>query len=74
MKGKFMKSKIMSMCGETGRFILKGHDIWYSFSERKAYSSVSKRYKDEKEAVDTGAYISAQEDAYYDNFCYRNGI
>lgn len=69
-----MKSKIGSMCAETGNFIMKGHDIWYSFSERKAYSSVSKRYKDEKEASDTGAYVRAQEDAYYDNFCYRNGI
>lgn len=74
MSGKFMKSKVMGTCAETGKFILKGHDIFYSFSERKAYSSVSKRYKVEHDAACTGAYIQAQDEAYFDNFCWANNI
>lgn len=72
--GKFMTSKVMGTCAETGKFILKGHDIWYSFSERKAYSSVSSRYRAEEEAASTSAYVQAQENSYFDNFCQRNGI
>jgi len=72
--GKFMRSKVMSACAETGKFILKGHDIFYSFSERKAYSSVSSRYRAEQEAANTSAYIQAQEETYFDSFCQRNGI
>jgi hypothetical protein len=74
MSGKFMKSKIGSLCAETDTFIMKGHDIWYCFHTKKAYCSASKKYREEKEASDTRSYISAEEDAYYDNFCYRNGI
>ena len=71
---KFMISKFKSVCQETGKVISKGEYILYDTASRKAYSSQSKKYKSEQECVQTVAYIQAQEDAYFDNFCNKYGI
>lgn len=41
---------------------------------RNVFCSTSEKYKSEKELIETAAYIQAQEDAYFDNFCQANGI
>jgi hypothetical protein len=71
---KFMISKFKSVCQETGKVISKGEYILYDTASRKAYSSQSKKYQSEQECVQTAAYIQAQEDAYFDNFCNKYGI
>lgn len=68
---KFMKSKFKSTCAETGKIIKKGETIYF---DGKAYSESSKIYKDRKETSQIFAHIKANEDAYYDNFCYQNNI
>lgn len=71
---KFMISKFKSTCHETGNVISKGEHILYDTASRKAYCSKSQKYKAEKECEQTAAYIQAQEDAYFDNLCYKYGI
>ena len=63
-----------STCHETGNVISKGEHILYDTASRKAYCSKSQKYKAEKECEQTAAYIQAQEDAYFDNLCYKYGI
>lgn len=69
--GKFMNSKFASVCAESGAKIKKGDAIYY---DGKAYSSSSKKYQNAKENEQTSNYVQAQEDAYFDNFCYSNNI
>lgn len=71
---KFMISKFKSICHETGNVISKGEHILYDTASRKAYCSKSQKYKVEKECQQTAAYIQVQEDAYFDNLCYKYGI
>ena len=71
---KLMISKFKSTCHETGNVISKGEHILYDTASRKAYCSKSQKYKAEKECEQTAAYIQAQEDAYFDNLCYKYGI
>ena len=69
--GKFMQSKFASNCAETSAKIKKGESIYYN---GKSYSSSSKTYQNAKENEQTSSYIQAQENAYFDNFCYSNNI
>ena len=69
--GKFITARFKSACAETGKTIKQGESIYF---DGKAYGMDSKAYRDQKEALQTFAYINAQENAYFDNFCYQNNI
>ena len=69
--GKFIESKFHGICFETGKAIKKGQQIYF---DGKAYSEASKVYKENKEAAETLAHILANENAYFDYFCYTNNI
>mgnify|MGYP007056311017 CR=1 FL=1 len=71
---KFIKAKFKSVCAETGNKINKGDSILFDTATHEVFCSTSKRYKSEHERVSTMSYVQAQEDAYFDNFCQRNGI
>lgn len=71
---KFMNARFNSRCAETGQQIKKDSPIFYDARQRKAYGQNSERYKREKEARETGNMIQANEEAFFDNFCQRNGI
>lgn len=71
---KFIKAKFKSVCSETGNKINKGDSILFDTVTHKVFCSASKRFKSEHERVSTVSYVQAQEDAYFDNFCQRNGI
>jgi hypothetical protein len=68
--GKFMQSRFKSTCAETGIVIKKGESIYF---DGRAYCSRSKAYKVANDPTDIG-YVQAQENAYFDNFCYTNNI
>lgn len=69
--GRFITARFKSNCAETGKTITKGESIYF---DGKAYCMDSSVYKDRKEANQTFAHIKANEDAYFDNFCYQNNI
>jgi len=69
--GRFITARFKSQCAETGKTINKGESIYF---DGKAYCVDSKAYMDRKEANQTFAYITANENAYFDNFCSRNNI
>lgn len=69
--GKFISSRFKSACAETGKTIQAGETIYF---DGKAYSKESKTYKDRKEAGQIFAHITANENAYFDNFCRENNI
>ena len=74
MSGKIMSAKFNSQCQETGKAIKKGEIMFYSFTDKKAYSQHSEKYKRENSREDVSGYIQANEDAYFDNFCQANNI
>ena len=69
--GRFITARFKSQCAESGKTINKGESIFY---DGKAYCMESKAYKDRKEANQTFAHITANENAYFDNFCNQNNI
>lgn len=69
--GKFITARFKSACAETGKTIKQGEKIYF---DGKAYSNESKTYKDRKDAGQTFAYITANENEYFDNFCRINNI
>ena len=69
--GKFITSRFKSACAETGKEIKQGDQIYF---DGKAYSNESKTYKDRKQAGQIFAHITANENAYFDNFCLINKI
>lgn len=71
---KFIQAKFKGICHETGKTIAKGDSILYNTDTKKAYSSESSMYKKAYECTQDAYYVQAQEDAYFDNFCQRNGI
>jgi mevalonate pyrophosphate decarboxylase len=70
------KSRSTGFCTETNNFVPRGSKILWDSDTKKVYSQFSPTYKAwvEKETKDTASYIQAQEDAYFDNFCYTNNI
>lgn len=73
---KIINAKFNSTCAETGCRIKKGERMMYDYSERKAYAIGSKAAVSfiNNESNSTADMVSAQEDAYFDNFCYNNNI
>jgi hypothetical protein len=69
--GRFINARFKSACAETGKVISRGESIYF---DGKAYCMDSKAYRDRKEANQTFAHIQANENAYFDNFCYQNNI
>ena len=69
--GKFITARFKSDCAETGKTIKQGESIYF---DGKAYSMDSEAYKGQKDALQTFAHITANENAYFDNFCYQNNI
>jgi hypothetical protein len=69
--GRFITARFKSACAETGKTIQHGEPIYY---DGKAYCQESKIYKDRKDAGQTFAHITANENAYFDNFCSQNNI
>lgn len=72
-------AKFNSVCVERGRRIKKGESILYDRERKKVYCSDSeeyRKYRDERdnENESTEGYVRAQEEVYYDDWCYRNGI
>ena len=69
--GKFITARFKSACADTGKAIQPGETIYF---DGKAYSNESKMYKDRKQAGQIFAHITANENAYFDNFCLINKI
>lgn len=73
---KKITAKFNSTCAETGARIKKGDSMYYDYSTKKCYSLNSQTAKDyEANDVDSAAgMITANEDAYFDNFCQNNNL
>ena len=71
---KKITAKFNSTCAETGRRINKGEEMLYDYSSKKCYSKLSNTFNDYGVDVNTRDMIQANEDAYFDNFCYSNNI
>ena len=68
---KKIRAKFNSKCAETGKSIRKGDEMFYDYATKKAYHiSTNKGDK----ISDEGAMCIANEEAYFDNFCYDNNI
>lgn len=70
-------AKFNSRCNSTGLPLKKGEQIYYDRQAKKAYhitdQLAAKRYNDSVD-TNTSNLISAQEEAYFDNFCQNNNI
>jgi hypothetical protein len=71
---KSIIAKFNSTCSETGKALKKGSTIYFDTSTRKAYHPESQKVKDHKEGRSDAGLSTAQEDAYFDNFCQANNI
>lgn len=77
MSLKQITAKFPSKCAETGKRIVKGELMYYSYSTKQCYSLDSNKAKEtiktnEDESLTN--YIQANEDAFYDSFCMNNNI
>ena len=75
---KAITAKFNSTCSETGKPLKKGSTIYFDTSTRKAYhyeSQTAKNYRENGTGRTIEADLStAQENAYFDNFCHANNI
>jgi len=62
---KKITAKFYSFCTETGKTLKKGDTIYFDTETRKAYHITASIPN--KRLTDDGAYVRAQEDAYWDN-------
>jgi hypothetical protein len=62
---KKITAKFNSVCAETGKKLKKGDAIYYDISTRKAYHITASIINEQSN--NDSAYISAQEDAYWNN-------
>lgn len=69
--GRFITAKFNSKCADTKQVIKKGDRIYYDGG--RAYCKDAKYYKIADVSLDS-SYVRDQEEAYFDNFCYRNNI
>lgn len=69
--GKFITARFKSACAETGQTINKGDRIYF---DGNAYGKNSNVYKNNDKIDEAFYVVQAQENAYFDNFCYRNNI
>jgi len=70
----FINAKFSSKCAETGASIAKGENCLYDRVNKKVYCRSSKKFQEHHVAENTSSFIEAQEDAYFDNFCFTNNI
>jgi hypothetical protein len=63
---KLITAKFSSRCAETGNQIKKGEKMFFDTDTKKCYSV----------GVDQNAVgmVQANENAYFDNFCYMNNL
>jgi len=71
---RFITAKFNSQCHETGAKIKKGDPILYDPHLKKAYCKTSSKYQEQNTTDPAAGAIQANEEAYFDNFCQRNGI
>ena len=71
---KLINAKFNSKCSETGRNIKKGDFMLYDYSAKKCYCEHSQTFVDHNKDDGTPGLIQANEDSYFDNFCYNNNI
>lgn len=71
---KLIHAKFNSKCAETGRIIKQGDVILYDYSTKKCYCEHSQTFVDYNKEDSAAGMIQANEDAYFDNFCYNNNI
>jgi hypothetical protein len=71
---KKITAKFNSKCSETGKAIKKGESMIYDYSTRLCYSLTSDKAKQFESDNNTSDMVTAQESAYFDNFCYSNNI
>jgi hypothetical protein len=66
---RLIKAKFHSRCAETGRPLIKGDEIYFDTTTRKAYHKDAPFVKREleHERRNLSDYIQAQEDAYLNN-------
>lgn len=69
--GRFITAKFNSKCADTNQVIKKGDRIYYDGG--RAYCKDAKYYKIADVSLES-AYVQAQENAYFDNFCANNNI
>jgi len=62
---KKITAKFNSFCAETSKMLKKGDTIYFDTNTRKAYHITASIPN--KRLTDDGAYVRAQEDAYWDN-------
>lgn len=67
---KTIFAKFNSTCANSGKQIKKGMLMVYDYQSKKCYLPEFAP----KEDTSLSNHIQAQEDSYFDNFCYSNGI
>jgi len=68
---KKITAKFNSKCAETSKAIKKGEVMFYDYSNKKAYHISTNKLN---EVSEDEKMCTANEDAYFDNFCYNNNI
>lgn len=71
---KKIKAKFNSKCAETGATIKKGDLMYYDYRARQCYTLDSKTATNYENGDGAGGYVTANENAFYDNFCSTNNI
>jgi hypothetical protein len=82
---RLINAKFKSVCNETGCTIKKGERCVYDPITKKCYAIGSNKAvafinnkettnEDERDTNGMRSMIQANEDAYFDNFCYRENI
>lgn len=71
---KKITAKFNSTCAETSKRIAKGENMLYDYASKKCYSTASNAFNNHGIDTNTRDMIQANEDAYFDNFCYNNNI
>lgn len=71
---KKITAKFTSTCAETGKRISKGEEMIYNYSTKKCYCRSSNVFANFGVDTNTRDMVQANEDSYFDNFCYNNNI
>jgi hypothetical protein len=68
---KKITAKFNSKCNETGKPIKKGEEMFYDYTNRKAYHITTNKITETNHDYNI---CNANEEAYFDNFCLSNNI
>lgn len=74
---RILTARWNSKCAETGKPIKKYETMLYDYATKSCYSTISKAYaafNNQSEPDAAAGMIQANEEAYFDNFCYSNNI